>query len=151
MALAIATVCDSISGLSVSGAEIRDLDQIPEQADFRQAVIIPRPDGFVSNLRVVRDSQGSNSTVLARYTIRYRLTYRLLYAPIGSGRGLFDKYPDMIAKAFLFLDAILANDLIRGAVDIAPAEISAVGPVSDPSGKVYHGCDIPIDVTEFVN
>lgn len=150
MALAIATVADSISKLTVSGVILKDIDEIPSSvADRDTPMIIPRPDGFISNFRFQRDSFGAGGD--AKITVRYTLLYRLLAAKVGSGRGLFDVYDTMITKTGLFLDAIIANDAITGAVDIIAAGVENVGGVGDPAGNIFHGCDISIDVMEFVN
>jgi hypothetical protein len=149
MSLAIATICESIAALDVDGVRIADIDAIPEAADARRASIIPRPDGFITNFTMVRESFGGGST--SKMTITYRLTYRLLFAPIGEGRGLFAVYPDMVAAAYRFLDAILAIDTMTGLVDIIPVDALSFGPVTDPAGNAFHGCDIVLEVNEFVN
>ena len=90
---------------------------------------------------------------MAAFNVTYTLTYRLYHSKVGTGRsGLFDTFSGMVGKVGLFLDAIIANDTISGAVDIIPNSINNFGPVADPAGKsVFHGCDIGIQVTEFVN
>lgn len=151
MALQITAICNSIAGLTVSGVTIKDLDEIPEAQQASAAIIIPRPDGFVSGFSIERDSQGSNTVGLPRYTVGYNLTYRLLYSPLGVERGLFKLYPSAVAAAFRFVDAVTANDAVTGALDIQVADIQNVGPVADPSGAMFHGCDIIVRVTELVN
>ena len=94
MTLQADTIATSIAGLSVSGVTIKDLDGISEQVHARACPLLyPKPDGFMSNLRVERDSFGPASN--ARKTVRYTLSYVYLHAPIGEGRGLFDVYADM--------------------------------------------------------
>jgi len=149
MALEIAQICTSIAGLDVAGVTIADLDQIPEQVTSRKPMIFPRPDGFVSNFIMERNSFGGGST--AKMTVTYTLNYRLCYAPIGEGRGVFDIYPNMVEKAFLFLDAVLAIDTLTGLEDITPGDVIDFGPVTDPAGNLFHGCDILINIMEFVN
>ena len=149
MALQISTICESIAALDIDGVNILDIDRIPEQADSRRAVIFPKPDGFVTNFVMVRDSFGGGST--AEMTVTYRLNYRLCYAPISTDRGLFAVYPDMVAAAFRFLDAILAINTMTGLVDITPFDILSFGPVADPAGSMFHGCDIILEIKEFVN
>lgn len=149
MSLQIATVCASIAALSVAGVTIKDLDEIPENVDLRAPTILPKPDGFVSGLRYERQSQGGGS--VAKGDCYYTLTYRLCYAPVGSGRGLFETYPAMVTAAFAFLDAVLAVDVLQGAVTIRPVGALNFGPVSDPAGNIFHGCDIAVEIMEFVN
>ncbi len=151
MALALSTITAAIAALSVSGVTIKDTSAIPKSVEPRDCPILyPRPDGFVSAFNVVRDSFGADSQ--ARKTVTYTLTYRFLYAALGTDRAaVFDAYDDFAAKAFAILDVILANSTISGLVDLTPIDTPAWGPVSDPSGKMFHGTDISLAVTEFVN
>ena len=152
MALQIATVADSIAGLTVAGVTLKDIDEIITEGTKRNTpVIIPRPDGFLSGFVYERESFGTGDVAAANVT--YTLTYRLIHSKIGTGRSkVIAKYSDMVAKVGLFLDAIIANDTITGAVDIQAASVSEFGPVSDPAGSaIFLGCDIGIQVTEFVN
>jgi hypothetical protein len=149
MTLAIATIADSISQLTVTGVNIKDLDQIPPDATRLTPVLFPEPLGFVTDFTLTRESQGSN-TFLAKYTVTYRLHYTFLHSPIGSAR-ILDLYDDMVGKAFAILDKIIDNDAITGAVDIQPAEAIEFGPVPDPAGNMYHGCRFVLQVMEFVN
>ena len=149
MALAAVTVATNIGALTVTGVNIYALNEIPEGADARECpMVYPKPDGFMSGLEVEVNSFGSTS---AKKTVRYTLTYMYLYAPIASGRGLFDLYEDMVTKALAFQDAVLANDAITGCVDITAMDIGEWGPVADPSGTAFHGCQMSFQVTEFVN
>ena len=150
MALQFATVANSIAAVSVSGVTIKDIDEIIEFVSARDCPLVqPVPNGFVSGLNVERDSQGLGS--VAMKTVMYTLTYRLMYAPIGTGRGLFDVYDDMVAKAGLFLDALISNDALTGTIDITPTGALNFGPVLDPAGNSFHGCDFQLKVMEFVN
>ena len=152
MALQIGTVADSISKLTVTGVTLKDIDKIITEGNKRNIpVIIPRPDGFMSSFIYERKSFGSGDA--AAVNITYTLTYRLLHSKIGTGRSkVIAKYSDMVAKVGLFLDAIIENDTITGAVNIQAASISEFGPVSDPAGSaIFLGCDIGISVMEFVN
>ena len=48
-----------------------------------------------------------------------------------------------------FIDKMLVSDAVTGSVDLQVEDISAFGPVSDPSGKMFHGCDISFRILEF--
>lgn len=149
MGLNTVAICTAIAGLTVSGVRMLDVTAIPEALDARDCpAFFPRPDGFLSGLEVVHDSFGSS---VAKKTATYTLTYIYAHSAVGSGRGLFDVWSDVVAKAALILDAIISNDAIQGAaIDITPTA-DAFGPVADPSGNGFHGCEIRIDVTEFIN
>ncbi len=150
MALNISTIATNIAALEVSGVTIKDITGIKDKFTKRDCpVVYPNPDGFVSDFNVVRDSFGDPSQ--AKKTVTYTLTYRFLQAPLGSGRINFAVYSDFITKAYAFIDAIIANDDISGAVDLEISDALNFGPVADPSGNTFHGCDIALNVKEFVN
>lgn len=149
MALALATVTDSIAGLSVTGLTIKDLDEIPAAADPRQATLIPLPN-FVTAFSMERDSFGGGST--AKMTVNYTLNYRLLFTQPGKGRaGTIENYDNMVALVVAFWDAVIAIDELAGAVDIVPGGISNMGLVNDPADNAFIGCDVAVICTEFVN
>jgi hypothetical protein len=149
VALQATTIASSIAGLTVTGVTMKNLTSIPENVAPRDCPIIyPKPDGFMSDLEVVIDSFGSS---VGKKTVRYALTYMYLHSSIGQGRGLFDVYQDMVAKACVFLDAVIANDALTGSIDIQPESMLNFGPVADPAGNYFHGCEIVLKVMEFVN
>ena len=148
MTLSIVTVADSISKLSVTGVTIKDLDEIPERAvGFDCPMVYPSPDGFVSNFEVERMAMASGASNV--WNITYNLNYRFLHSELGEGLGLFDIYDDMVDKVMDFVDKMLVSDAVTGCVDLTVEDISSFGPVSDPSGSMFHGCDISFAVLEF--
>ena len=148
MTLSIVTIADSVSKLSVTGVTIKDLDEIPESANNIDCpMVYPNPDGFVSNFDVERMAQGSGTSNV--WDISYTLTYRFLHSEVGLGLGLFDVYDGMVDKLMDFVDKMLISDAVTGAVDLEVEDISTFGPVSDPSGKMFHGCDIMFRILEF--
>jgi len=150
MALAFATITDSIAGISVSGVTIKDIDEIPESVLPRDCPIMyPEPDGFISGLTYTRDSTGGGSTALA--TVTYNMTYAFLYTSVGAGRGLFDIYDDMLTKVGLIIDAIIISDGITGVVDLTIGDAIQFGAVPDPAGNMFIGTRLVFGITEFVN
>lgn len=148
MTLSAVTIADSISKLTVTGVKILDLDQIPEVAnDFDCPMVYPNPDGFMSGFEVERMAMSSGTSAV--WNVHYTLTYRFLHSPVGSGLGLFDVYDDMVDKVMDFVDKMLVSDAVTGAVDLEVEDISSFGPVSDPSGQMFHGCDIMLRILEF--
>lgn len=150
MALAFATITDSIAGITVEGVTIKDIDEIPESVAVRDCPIMyPEPDGFISGFKYTRDSTGSGSTALA--TVNYNMTYAFLYTSVGSGRGLFDVYDDMLTKVGLIIDAIIISDGITGVVDLTIGDVSQFGAVPDPAGNMFIGTRLVFNIMEFVN
>lgn len=149
MALNIIVIAHNISDLDVNEVHIRDLTAIPEKVTDRDCPILyPLPNGFVTNLTVQIDSFGD---ARAKKTVFYTLTYRFLEASLGSGRGLFDLYSDFVKHVFAVLDKLIDSQALSGQIDLEIESISNFGPVADPSGNMFHGCDIALRIMEFVN
>ncbi len=144
----LATVAASIAALNVSGVTICDIDEIPLEGSARGPLIIPIPERYVTNLSGEDVSFGAGA---ALKDLRYTLNYRLLYAPIGSAqRAVIGGYAEMIAVAVNFMEAIMAISTLAGAVEIQLENVPAFGPVLDPVGTYYHGCDFALRIHEFI-
>lgn len=147
MALQIATVIESISELTVDGINI--LAEPPAEVTRLTPVLFPEPVNFISDFVMERNSFGGGST--AKMTVTYRLHYTFCFCAIGAGRTGLDVYADMIDKAALILDEVLAVDTMDGTIDIQPVEVVEFGPVPDPAGNQYLGCRFAFQIQEFVN
>ena len=148
MALAFATVADSIAALSVSGFRLKSTGGMPEDVTGLGPMIIPAPN-FLTNFTPTRISYGGGSSALQ--DARYTLTFRLLFAPVGAGRGFNGVVTELVNGVGLFLDAVLAIDTIDGCEDITPDGVSNFGVVTDPAGNNYFGCDISLNILEFTD
>jgi len=150
MASAISTILDNISELSISGVTVKDIDQVQDKLEDRDCpCLFPNPLGLVTNLNVEPDAYGNAGD--RPYTVTYTLNYRLCNSSVGSGRGLFDKYPAMVTNALAVIWAFIGADNLGGTVEFQVSGIANFGPVADPAGKLFHGCDIAVNVTEFIN
>ena len=149
MALAIATVTNSIAALTVSGLTIKDIDEIPASVvDANCPVIYPEPLNLMTNLvdEPAHFGEGANSD----WNVEYDLTYTLCYCPVGDGREM-ENFAPAIDKANGFIYAIMKANPLTGAVLVRATGISEVGPVPDPSGNLFIGCRITVHVLEFVS
>ena len=151
MGLQLTAICNSIAGLSVTGVTLRDLDEIPEAVDPADCpILFPEPDGFLSNIGVVPVSLSTGESRQADVT--YNLRYTFLHSVAGEGAGLFDVFPDMIAKVVLILNEVLTNDTITGLQDFQVVEITNFGPVSDPAAsRTFHGTQFVFSILEFLD
>jgi hypothetical protein len=147
MGLHLATVADSIAGLTVSGVTIKDIDQIPPDVTRLTPILFPEPLNYVTNFSMSRDSTGTDTD--ARKTAVYDLNYTFCFSPVGSDRPLA-LYNEMVAKVVLIVNDILENSTITGCVDIELQNIPAFGPVPDPAGNMYDGCRLAFTVTDFL-
>ena len=112
----ISTVADSIAGLTISGVTIKDIDQIPDTARMLCPLLIPDPNGFVTDISVSFETYGSNGG--AKINTNYTLNYMFLFCEVGSGLGTYAAYSGLITKLSAILVAINSNDSISGAVDV---------------------------------
>jgi len=146
MTVSFLTVFDTLSGLSVTGLDIYDIDDIPDAISGRKPVLIPHPD-MVENVEIVRDSMGAESALM---TMSYILKMRLCYAPAGAGRGLqyLSKVVQMVG---LIVDATVGVSTFTGATTFDWNNLDFLGNVTDPAGNEFYGADISFNVTEFIN
>src|SRR3990167_3616665 len=128
-AIKITTVATAIAAISISGVTVKDISAIPEAVNEQDCPLLaPRPDNYVSNLRVAEDTFGG--PVAALKSCYYTLNYTFYYSPVAAGAGLFEKYDDMVTKAAAVLLALAAT-IIGGTVEHTVSGISVFGPVAD--------------------
>lgn len=143
----IATVADSIAGLTISGVTIKDIDQIPDTASMLTPLLIPQPANFVTNLSVEFKTFGSNGG--AKIDTSYTLNYAFLFCEVGSGISSFAAFSGLIGKLQEILVAITSNDAITGAVDVKIGTIGNIGVITDPAGVEYWGLEFSLRVLEY--
>jgi len=148
MGLALTTITDSIAGLTVTGLLIKDIDEVPNIWDGRAPVIFPEPMDFLTNFEAVPATNGTGTT--RAWDVTYTMRYTLLYCNGTDGRGL-ENMKSAIDLALDFMDAVIGLTTISGCVTIKPGTISTPGMVPDPSGKLFYGCHITVNILEFVN
>lgn len=149
--LLLSSVCDSISGISISGVTVKDIDQIAPSWVSMPNVLYPNPnnEGFITGFSMKFDSimQGVNSPV----TINYTLNYRFLGTAIGDMANFSSAYADVILKLALIVNAIITNPApYSGRIQMALGDVS-VGAKTDPAGNQYHGADFALLIEELQN
>lgn len=141
----ITTVADSIAGLSISGVTVKDINELSASWKSLPNVLYPRPDNFVTNMSLTQAELTKQ-----KFDLRYTLNYRFLHVQLGNDAVLFATYPTLIAKIVLIINAIITNHNLTGAIDVSFGGITALGPLPDPAGNVYHGADFQINILEFL-
>lgn len=150
VSLALATVADSISKISITGVTVKDANELSASWKALPNVLYPRPDGFVTNFRFKVDSYGINGAEKGTFT--YTLTYRFLGTAVGNAGTFGTAYNDALSKIIAIVNAVVADDTITGATkDFRLGTVTNIGPLPDPAGNVFHGADITFLVEEFVN
>lgn len=148
VAVNLATVADSIAGLSISGVTIRDINQIPDNAAMLCPLLIPNPNGFVTDIAPTFETYGSGGT--AKMNLSYTLNYAFIHSQVGSGINAYANYADLIAKLVLIIVAIMSNDAITGLVDMRLQSIGNIGVINDPADNEYWGLLFSLRVLEYV-
>lgn len=147
MSVKAITVFDSISAISVAGLTVKDINEVSETWQIRGATLYPLIDNLFSFNKYERMTFGSGTD--KKINVSYTLNYRLLYAPLGSGRGIKDVFSGMMTMIMLTLDALNNLDNPSGAIDAVPSVAQGSPVVKDPAGNDFWGCDIAIDVMEY--
>lgn len=149
MALSPTSVATAVAGLSVSGVTVKDLTGVPEEVFDRDCPIVyPNPANYVSMGGVSRETMGGDSGALKE--VRYTLHYLFLHHEAGAERGQKDAAQDAVSKLYAFLSAVIANCDALTVIDITP-DHGPLQVVQDPSGKDFHGCEVSLAVTEWLN
>jgi len=137
------TVTNSIAALSISGVTVKDADEIPSAIGAAVAILAPRPDNFVTNF-AVNHAELSKQNLDVTYTLNYN------YYHCAVGGVMFADYAAMLGKLVLIVKAFSDNAVLTGAIDNGSPKINRIGPIQDPAGNTYHGAEISIDITQFL-
>lgn len=140
------TVANSISGLTFTGIHNLDLDKIPVNASMVCPVFFPRPDSYITDLTVTRQSFGTGTN--KKIDLDYNLHYMYCHAAIGAKLD-FGFYNSVINNIATILSKLFESDVISGSVLCDVNTISDLGPVNDPAGNAYHGCEIVLSIKQF--
>jgi hypothetical protein len=147
MTLRIATVADSIAGLSVAGLTICDVNEIKAVEDKRRSAMIPNAE-YITDVTAEVNSFGAE---LGKMKLWYTLNYRLLYKPAGTGRVMtLEQFSGLVSMVGLIWDAFLAIGVIAGCEDLQITNIGNFGQVLDPGDNPWWGCDLSFRAMEFV-
>lgn len=142
------TVANSIAALEIDGINIVDIDNIPESAMMQTPLLLPQPNGFVSDIAPEFRTYGSGG--VAKIDLQYTLNYLYLHAPTGSGISTFDAYKGLLENIILIFESIFASDVVSGAIDLQLSTMSDIGTVQDPSGNDYWGIQFSLRILEHV-
>ena len=144
--VAFSTVSDSIAGLTITGVTVKDIDQIPDNADLLGPILFPQPNDFITELSVERMSFGGGGT--AKMDMTYTLNYVYLHCAAGGNIGAFGAYSGIITNLAVIVTAILTNDNISGPVDFEMQTVPSIGVIDDPAGNQFWGALLSFKVTE---
>lgn len=154
--IGLSTVTGQIAALTITVTnangtsktlDIRDMSEIPEAVNSPDCpMLAPKPAGFVTDVSIMRDTYGADASLK---TVLYTLTYQFFYCPMEEGVGLFEKYDNMVSAAAIVLNA-LATSTNGISTDILPGAVPGFGPIEDVSGQAFHGCEITLNVKQYM-
>ena len=151
MTLSTSSITAGIAGLTVSGLTIKNITAIPEQVQPRDCpIFFPHPVQFIQGGAGGEEGLETFGIPTTRFWL-FNRTYRylLLYAAVGSTRGIVDIYPGYVSKIDALMEAITELDVTD--VDVKNITVSELGVIEDPAGAKFYGCTIDIMVREKVN
>lgn len=144
----LSTVTAHIAGLTISGVNVKDIDDLADSYTVRDCPVM-FPFSW-SDGTITRDSQGPGSAGLK--TLVYRITYLYLHQPVGATRFLSGAMPGIAANLAAIYTALETNDAPGSAtVDMRLIGFSPVGEYADPAGNQYLGCELTLEIMEYVN
>jgi hypothetical protein len=144
----IKTILQSIASLTIGGLTIKDIDEIPVDCTRLAPIMYPEPmPGTIRNFTPTRQSFGGGGAHLL--DIDYDIYYTFLFAPAGSGRSGLEYYGEAVEMWADIVETLLENDDITGAVDMDIADTPNFGPIPDPAGNMFIGCNIVLHIKEF--
>lgn len=142
----LATVTNAIEGLTISGVTIQDVDEIVEDMSMMPATLAPRPEDFITSVFVTRDESSGRLLQL-----RYTLNYRYYHCPIAGGLGgIFASYSALVTKIVAIQLKFMDDAALAGATDYMDASPMNIGPVQDPAGNWFLGCEFVLTIMQFV-
>ena len=144
------TIAQSIAEIDLSSHRInvKDADNIPINGITECPYFAPNPSNFISDILFTRASFGSGGD--EKMNLEYTMNYQYFHAPIGQVLT-FQSYADLLDNIAYILEQIADNDAPEGAIDVRIMNIPHVGGITDSKGQEYHGADISLRVTEFIN
>ena len=149
MALQTTAIITSIAGYTVTGVTIRDADAMYDEVKRRDTPLLMLAPGWFGSIKYKYDAFGTGA--VAPLTMTYILGWRFFFKETGVERGLKDIAQGFTQKVTAIIDAVIAADATSDAIHLQVVRVSKIDTVLDPVGNSFWGCDIDIEITEFIN
>ena len=142
----LTTVTNSIEALTISDVTVLDVDKIVESMQMNPKTLAPRPEDFVTDMMVTRDEVSGQ-----KLQISYVLHYRYYHCPIAGGLGgIFASYSAMMTNIIAIQLKLSDDAKLSGSMDTMEPQPFNIGPVQDPAGNTFLGCEFQISVMQFL-
>lgn len=142
------TVIGAIAGLTISGVNIKDIDEIPENAEMQLPVLFPNPDDPVTDIDFQFASFGTMGA--AKMDLSYTLNYLYLHAKVGSGLSVNSVLSGLMTNLAAIMVKFAENDQLSGAVEVKLNSLPAVRVIEGPNGTQFHGVALTFRVLEHM-
>lgn len=140
------TVAQSIAGLVFTGIQNLDIDKIPDNVHMISPVIFPKSDNYMTDLVVTNDSFGTGTG--KRITLEYKLHYIYSHSAIGT-KLTFGFYNGLVSNVAAIVSKLTESDKVAGLVDLQIDSVPLFGPISDPAGNAFFGCELVLNIKQF--
>lgn len=139
----IATVTQSIAGLSISGVTIKALSAIPPTVGDAAKLLIPDPSQIISDYRI-------ESVDVAEITSDVSYILHLLYIHCPIAQDISKAISATMEKATLILVALNPDVELNGADSHDAATLDAIGQIEDPAGNIFWGARISLRIYQTI-
>jgi hypothetical protein len=149
MALNTKAITAGVAGLTITGVDIRDINNIPVEVVQRNCpIMFPQPGEIAGGYE---DEPGTFGGATGAYwSVSRQISYLYLHVPIGDGRSAFVHYPDLADKADVIIEKFMELDITG--IDVLSVKIDGFSkPIEDPSGNQFFGFVVNMTVREKVN
>jgi hypothetical protein len=140
-------IITAISQLSIGNINIKDVDEIPENAEMALPVLFINPDDPISSIEPTFESFGTMGT--AKMNLVYNLNYIYLHAKVGAALSLSSVLPGVISAAALIMETVFSNDVVGTALQFENSSMT-ITVVESASGARFHGATFSFRVLEHV-
>lgn len=151
MSLSPVSIATAIAGLSPidTNIKVRDLGSMLDNVTNRATPLLqPFAPLFISDVTFQPQSLGAG--LIRKSDFIYAMNWRFFFQPVGQNRKMADVYEGLVDKTTNIVEAIIENDKLATAVNITLERISVFGIVDDPARNQHFGCDIRLDILEFM-
>lgn len=145
-ALQAARIDAAISALTLPGITLKGLAEMPIALTARDCPLLG-PSAYEPAW--VTDWEALRVSLQGNHRNAYTLNYTYYQAPVGTDRGLFYRYPDMLTNVAAIATALEALPRVNGCQSLELLALPQFGPVHDASGQLFIGATFALRVIEF--
>ena len=146
---ALSPLVPAAPGVNITVVDVTNQVQQVQPRDC--PIMFPMPNGLQggSNSEPSDGPETFGTPTTRSWVFNRTYKYVYLHAPVGSGRGLKDHNPAMIAANDAINLALVQLDI--AGVDVKNVTINPTGTLKDPSGGSFYGFTLSFTARERIN